>query len=126
MTVIADHQNSCYLVQESLINLIHFAQQVQYHHMDSHIDQLSDNHCIAVQKFNKVDEQLHQFCLHNHLMLISLKGIDQSIKLYLLQDTLSQNHIIDQHIVEKSNSVDDDLFVLLVGDEVGVDHKYHI
>lgn len=59
MTVVANHQSSCNVIQESLINLVHLAQQIQYHLMDSHIDQFPYDHCIAVQKFYKIDEQLH-------------------------------------------------------------------
>lgn len=43
--------------------------------------------------------------------------------LYLLHDTLSQNHIINQHVVEESNCVYDNLFVMFLGNEVGVDDK---
>lgn len=123
---IGNHKSNRHLVQECFVDLVHFAQQFQHHHMDSEIDQLPYYHFITVQELYKVDEQLDQFLLHLDIMLICHENINQSIDLYFLQDTLSQYHIIDQHVVEKSNGVDDDLLVLLVGDEIGVDDDEYV
>jgi hypothetical protein len=50
-----------------------------------------------------------------------MKDLDKLIQMNFFENCLREDEVIDQHVIEKAESVDNDVSVLFVGNDICVD-----